>query len=224
MYLEGIFPIFILLHNLGLSQEEEDIWASDHSDVEYERQIAEREWSRLNETFGNEGYKEGLSEGKDQTIESCFGDGFTEGGKYGVRMGELRGWLSTLLVVAESLNLENTKLVEIKTLEEELRQYKSDKMFSTQYFRKESSIPKLEKPKSQGCCKEENDSACCQKDDNSGCSGTQIELNNKDRLETLPTDTPYTNTFQDRLPAEIVREYEDKVTELVNSLNLNISL
>ncbi|KAK9694983.1 hypothetical protein K7432_013207 [Basidiobolus ranarum] len=218
-----------------MSSPQEDVWALDRSDIEYERLIAEREWSRLNENFGNEGYKEGLSEGKDQTIESCFGDGFTEGGKYGLRMGELRGWLSTLLLTANGLNLEKTKLEEIKKLREELRQFKSDKMFSTQYFRKEGNIPQSEKTKDQSCSQDSDLESHCQKDD-SPDSRTQTELDSNDdvdsshqeksqnNLENLPTNIPYANTFHDKLPAEIVREYEDKVSKLINSLNINISL
>ncbi|ORY00479.1 hypothetical protein K493DRAFT_298839 [Basidiobolus meristosporus CBS 931.73] len=219
---------------MGVHEKDDDIWASDCSDNDFERQMADREWSRLNENFGNEGYKEGLSEGKDQTMEDHFGDGFTEGGRYGIRMGELRGWVSAILVSAEALQVESNKKEELKKLEEELRWYKSEKMFSTRYFRPSKAAASSEEQKSSNCCQEASDSACCQ-GEQGNCSSEPEGNSNKTpsscsqdvspaTLDMLPENIPYADKFQDKMPAEIVREYEEKVTKIISSLGLNISL
>ncbi|KAF9987408.1 F-actin-capping protein [Modicella reniformis] len=56
----------------------DDIW-DDSDNVLYDRSIAEREWSRLHDTFGNTGYREGIEEGKEGTLQQGFNQGWTEG-------------------------------------------------------------------------------------------------------------------------------------------------
>jgi flagellar biosynthesis/type III secretory pathway protein FliH len=72
----------------------DDIWNDDDddtSDVNYDRSIAERNWKRLQETHGVLGYKEGIVEGKDESLQKGFSMGFSEGAVIGHELGRLRG-------------------------------------------------------------------------------------------------------------------------------------
>ncbi|RUS23250.1 hypothetical protein BC937DRAFT_89720 [Endogone sp. FLAS-F59071] len=72
----------------------DDIWDdSDDDTVSYHRSMAEREWGRLHEQHGNAGYKDGIVEGKDLTIQEGFNRGYSEGVVVGKEIGELRGML-----------------------------------------------------------------------------------------------------------------------------------
>ncbi|CAO3573339.1 unnamed protein product [Mortierella alpina] len=79
-----------------------DIWDDDDS-ISYDRAIAEKEWSRLHETFGNTGYREGIEEGKEGTLQQGFNQGWSEGVSYGHELGRLRGLISPLLEYIRSL-------------------------------------------------------------------------------------------------------------------------
>ncbi|KAG0081825.1 hypothetical protein BGZ93_010943 [Podila epicladia] len=89
--------------------ENVNAWESDHDDVwgdddnvSYDRAIAEKEWSRLHETFGNTGYREGIEEGKEETLQQGFNQGWSEGVQYGHELGRLRGLISPLLEYVQS--------------------------------------------------------------------------------------------------------------------------
>ncbi|KAF9569986.1 hypothetical protein EC968_002388 [Mortierella alpina] len=85
-----------------------DIWDDDDS-ISYDRAIAEKEWSRLHETFGNTGYREGIEEGKEGTLQQGFNQGWSEGVNYGHELGRLRGLISPLLeYVRSSTKTETT--------------------------------------------------------------------------------------------------------------------
>ncbi|KAF9288136.1 hypothetical protein BGZ68_000753 [Mortierella alpina] len=85
-----------------------DIWDDDDS-LSYDRAIAEKEWSRLHETFGNTGYREGIEEGKEGTLQQGFNQGWSEGVNYGHELGRLRGLISPLLeYVRSSTKTETT--------------------------------------------------------------------------------------------------------------------
>ncbi|CAG8742717.1 16078_t:CDS:2, partial [Funneliformis caledonium] len=73
--------------------ESDDVWASDEEISEYDRIMSLKEWERMNENFGNVGYKEGILEGKDVTIQDGFNDGYVEGVNLGMEFGRLRGLL-----------------------------------------------------------------------------------------------------------------------------------
>ncbi|CAJ0755501.1 23555_t:CDS:2 [Entrophospora sp. SA101] len=51
----------------------EDVWVSDEDDIIFEKKVSSKEWERLNENFGNVGYKEGIVEGDrlDTAIKAC---------------------------------------------------------------------------------------------------------------------------------------------------------
>ncbi|KAF9162554.1 hypothetical protein DFQ26_003439 [Actinomortierella ambigua] len=85
----------------------DDIWGDGDSqsdnDIGYERDIAEREWARMHENFGNEGYREGIEEGKDDhTMQQGFNRGWQDGFHYGHELGKLRGLISPLVEYVES--------------------------------------------------------------------------------------------------------------------------
>ncbi|KAF9934337.1 hypothetical protein BGZ67_003934 [Mortierella alpina] len=84
-----------------------DIW-DDGDSISYDRAIAEKEWSRLHETFGNTGYREGIEEGKEGTLQQGFNQGWSEGVNYGHELGRLRGLISPLLEYVRSSETEST--------------------------------------------------------------------------------------------------------------------
>ncbi|KAF9960741.1 hypothetical protein BGZ72_006083 [Mortierella alpina] len=84
-----------------------DIWDDDDS-ISYDRAIAEKEWSRLHETFGNTGYREGIEEGKEGTLQQGFNQGWSEGVNYGHELGRLRGLISPLLEYVRSSSRTET--------------------------------------------------------------------------------------------------------------------
>ncbi|KAI7831174.1 hypothetical protein BC939DRAFT_221860 [Gamsiella multidivaricata] len=85
----------------GNSSGGDDIW-DDGDNVSYDRAIAEREWSRLHDTFGNTGYREGIEEGKEGTLQQGFNQGWSEGTQYGHELGRFRGLISSLLEYVQS--------------------------------------------------------------------------------------------------------------------------
>ncbi|KAF8957670.1 hypothetical protein BGZ46_002104 [Entomortierella lignicola] len=78
-----------------------DIWG-DEDEISYDRAIAEKDWSRMNETFGNSGYREGIEEGKEGTLQEGFNQGWSEGVHYGYELGRLRGLISPLIEYLKS--------------------------------------------------------------------------------------------------------------------------
>ncbi|KAL7751949.1 hypothetical protein RI367_002473 [Sorochytrium milnesiophthora] len=77
-----------------------DVWASDDDDSsrqqQYERQLAERAYAKLEATHSTLGYTEGVVEGKDRTMQTGFDRGYKEGAQAGWRVGRLRGQVSAL--------------------------------------------------------------------------------------------------------------------------------
>ncbi|RHZ45484.1 hypothetical protein Glove_673g29 [Diversispora epigaea] len=76
-----------------------DIWemSDEEENSNYDNIISSKEWNRMNENFGNLGYKEGIIEGKDITIQKGFDKGYIDGARIGKEIGRLRGILNTLL-------------------------------------------------------------------------------------------------------------------------------
>ncbi|KAG0328909.1 hypothetical protein BG004_002446 [Podila humilis] len=93
----------------GVAREgsQDDVWGDDDN-VSYDRAIAEKEWSRMHETFGNTGYREGIEEGKEETLQQGFNQGWSEGVQYGHELGRLRGLISPLLQYVQSLSTERS--------------------------------------------------------------------------------------------------------------------
>ncbi|KAG0027815.1 hypothetical protein BGZ81_005269 [Podila clonocystis] len=113
------------------TSENVNAWESDHDDVwgdddnvSYDRAIAEKEWSRLHETFGNTGYREGIEEGKEGTLQEGFNQGWSEGVQYGHELGRLRGLISPLLEYVQSSAEKSTSICGSKQISPEyLRQW-----------------------------------------------------------------------------------------------------
>ncbi|KAG1049837.1 hypothetical protein G6F43_007860 [Rhizopus delemar] len=79
-----------------LDQEHnDDVWAeSNEEHTDYERNLAEKEWDRLQDDHGNSGYKEGIIEGKEVNMQRGFDEGYKEGLAIGKAVGKLRGLVS----------------------------------------------------------------------------------------------------------------------------------
>ncbi|KAG8998423.1 hypothetical protein FRB94_006891 [Tulasnella sp. JGI-2019a] len=74
-----------------------DIW--DEEDDQTARQTnSERDWERMSEAFTNDGYREGITAGKEGALQEGFDDGFaTVGVPLGRHIGILRGYTAGLL-------------------------------------------------------------------------------------------------------------------------------
>ncbi|KAF9178979.1 hypothetical protein BGZ51_007335 [Haplosporangium sp. Z 767] len=168
----------------------DDIW--DESDnTSYDRAIAEKEWTRLHETFGNTGYREGIEEGKEETLQQGFNQGWSEGVQYGHELGRLRGLISPLLEYLRSstspaiASLSNPQdreawIKRATDLVKELVELDIAKVFDKAYFddgRGPSSKSKKTESTSTGeadgggtgCCGGSSPSkdSCCKKDSSS---------------------------------------------------------
>eukprot|EP00833_Pecoramyces_ruminatium_P013621 jgi/Orpsp1_1/1187653/evm.model.d7180000059244.1 len=69
---------------------DDDIW-DICDDVEYDKIMSERDFSRLNEINQNMGYVQGLDYGKESTIQKGFEMGFKIGFDNGIKLGEQYG-------------------------------------------------------------------------------------------------------------------------------------
>ncbi|KIO29256.1 hypothetical protein M407DRAFT_242705 [Tulasnella calospora MUT 4182] len=68
-----------------------DIWA-DEDEQTGQAKLADREWNRLQEGFMNDGYREGITAGKEGALQEGFDEGFaSDGVPLGRRVGTLRG-------------------------------------------------------------------------------------------------------------------------------------
>ncbi|KAG9019888.1 DNA-directed DNA polymerase alpha subunit pol12 [Tulasnella sp. 427] len=68
-----------------------DIW-DDEDEAVGQNRLADREWNRMQEGFMNDGYREGITAGKEGALQEGFDEGFaTDGVPLGHRVGTLRG-------------------------------------------------------------------------------------------------------------------------------------
>ncbi|EPB89746.1 hypothetical protein HMPREF1544_03409 [Mucor circinelloides 1006PhL] len=113
------------------SDVEDDIWAdSDNEEqVAYERNLAEKEWERLQEDHGNTGYKEGIVEGKEVNMQKGFDKGYAEGLVIGKAVGKLRGMMLK--------NEEAAK--ELDVLFDEIDKIEVNHVYSVDYFRDDAT-------------------------------------------------------------------------------------
>ncbi|KAF9153113.1 hypothetical protein BG015_004053 [Linnemannia schmuckeri] len=176
--------------------DNDDVWGND-DEVSYDRAIAQKEWDRLHENFGNTGYREGIEEGKEGTLQQGFNQGWSEGVQYGHELGRLRGLISPLLGYVRS---SSSQLSQIKDKEgwitratrvvKELVELDIAKVFDKAYFddgRGPSSSPNKEE-KDSGCCGGSADRSsgpsCCQK------KGENVDAGSQPEPETLESSTP----------------------------------
>ncbi|OAC97731.1 hypothetical protein MUCCIDRAFT_116215 [Mucor lusitanicus CBS 277.49] len=115
------------------SDVEDDIWAdSDNEEqVAYERNLAEKEWERLQEDHGNTGYKEGIVEGKEVNMQKGFDRGYAEGLVIGKAVGRLRGMMLQKEEAAHELD----------ALFDEIDKIEVNHVYSVDYFR-DNATPK----------------------------------------------------------------------------------
>ncbi|KAJ1674509.1 hypothetical protein EV182_003135, partial [Spiromyces aspiralis] len=73
-----------------------DIWDIDEDDVAIERRIADKSLAKIEASFKNAGYKEGVNEAKFEYIQKGFDEAFEQGIQYGKRVGGAIGSLSAL--------------------------------------------------------------------------------------------------------------------------------
>ncbi|KAF9958530.1 hypothetical protein BGZ70_009169 [Mortierella alpina] len=139
-----------------------DIWDDDDS-ISYDRAIAEKEWSRLHETFGNTGYREGIEEGKEGTLQQGFNQGWSEGVNYGHELGRLRGLIS--------LQEKNAWIERASGLVRELMEIDIAKVFDKAYF--DDGRGPSQKAKAAAAAKEgSSESGCCGGASSSSTSST----------------------------------------------------
>lgn len=88
--------------------EDDDVWGSDDE--------LEREWAARQAVHFNNGYREGLDEGKKVTLQKGFNAGFKEGEQAGHEWGQRRGAISTLQALAGQLPGTSAILAEIQAV------------------------------------------------------------------------------------------------------------
>ncbi|OBZ87814.1 Uncharacterized protein YAE1 [Choanephora cucurbitarum] len=113
---------------------QEDIWADSDNDeqISYERNLAEREWERLQEDHGNTGYKEGIVEGKEVNMQRGFDVGYVEGFAIGKAIGRLRGIVRQLAKKEEAAK-------ELDSLFDEINKIEVNHVYHVDYFREGES-------------------------------------------------------------------------------------
>ncbi|KAG8908440.1 hypothetical protein FRB99_006645 [Tulasnella sp. 403] len=79
-----------------------DIWEDD-DDLTTQKAHADREWTRLSDNFINDGYREGITAGKEGALQEGFDDGFASVGvPLGRHIGTLRGIASGIAALCQS--------------------------------------------------------------------------------------------------------------------------
>ncbi|KAF8323680.1 hypothetical protein DL93DRAFT_2151020 [Clavulina sp. PMI_390] len=80
-----------------------DFLEDDESCPMNEHRFGHQEWDRLEETFINAGYREGITAGKEEALQEGFDGGFAEhGAPIGREIGLLRGTAAGLLIYLQS--------------------------------------------------------------------------------------------------------------------------
>ncbi|RUS31084.1 hypothetical protein BC938DRAFT_478495 [Jimgerdemannia flammicorona] len=199
----------------------DDIWAdSDEDPISYQRSMANREWKRLHEQHGNAGYKEGIVEGKDLTVQEGFNRGYSEGVTVGKEIGELRGTLSTLITFyTQTSSTEihaTTHLARLRALHDEISAISIEHIFAKEHFyEKEERIRVGTASRADGCCRGADEGgACCggpggeeMRAEGCGCGTGGGEVD----------ESPGANIVD---PVVFVTEYRRRVDELVTELGL----
>ncbi|KAG1122890.1 hypothetical protein G6F42_011059 [Rhizopus arrhizus] len=123
------------------SDVEDDIWAdSDNEEqVAYERNLAEKEWERLQEDHGNTGYKEGIVEGKEVNMQKGFDKGYAEGLVIGKAVGKLRGMVSCQIINYRQMLKNEEAAKELDVLFDEIDKIEVNHVYSVDYFRDDAT-------------------------------------------------------------------------------------
>ncbi|CAG8557136.1 4982_t:CDS:2, partial [Gigaspora rosea] len=172
--------------------------------VDYDRLISSKNWERMNEDFGNIGYKEGILEGKDITIQEGFNKGYVE---ELVLEKKLVEYYKPLL---NSTNVDDSNIIlptqstidRLKSLENDLANLTVEKNFTKSYFKAtlltDSTCSCSEKSDStmENCCKNNN------MDD--------LEVSNVGN-ESESCLSSQQSVLQAKSPEQILAEYREKV-------------
>ncbi|KAI9283114.1 hypothetical protein BC943DRAFT_328308 [Umbelopsis sp. AD052] len=198
---------------------DDDIWASDEENdqVSYDQMIAQREWEKMNEVHGNEGYKDGIVAGKDVTIQEGFNKGYKEGVALGRQFGKLRGVTSTLLVYYTQVQkdvLDASLLEQLTQLYNELSAIGVEDLYTKDYFREPSSE------------EEKKDAQCC----GQGSCASSEPVKDDDQISTgccKSQDSESSCRSQDASksvdPEAVVASYQERVDQLVSQLPLSLN-
>ncbi|KAI8918746.1 hypothetical protein BC831DRAFT_482590 [Entophlyctis helioformis] len=124
----------------------DDVWddSSDHGD----RDMAERNWNRLQSIHGVAGYKDGVIEGKEAHIQTGFDAGFQRASHIGEALGRLLGIMAAVLQaagknsepVSQALFARQPTLAELESLRllfGELQTIAPDTLFTPEYYKDE---------------------------------------------------------------------------------------
>ncbi|KAH8550593.1 hypothetical protein BGW37DRAFT_497558 [Umbelopsis sp. PMI_123] len=194
---------------------EDDIWASDEDSdqVSYDQMIAQREWEKMNEVHGNEGYKDGIVAGKDITIQEGFNKGYKEGVALGRQFGKLRGIASTLLVYYTQVQkdvLDSALIEKLIQLHNELSTLGVEDLYTKDYFREPANDVQKESEQccGQGGCPSSEPSNDVQPND--GC------CKNHDSKSTCHS----ADASKSVDPATVVASYQNRVEQLISQLPL----
>ncbi|CAB4410149.1 unnamed protein product [Rhizophagus irregularis] len=212
--------------------ENDDVWASVEDTSEYDRIMSLKEWDHMNRNFGNIGYREGIIEGKDVTIQEGFNNGYVEGVNIGMEFGRLRGLLNTLLEFYNSLINENnnddelklpnqTSFNKLKSLEDELANLTADKVFTRDYFK----FNQQENLKKQNnACK--NDCSCLldtntEKEKDNCCNKNIVNESNNEEIQKFNLEK--TIEPNENLAEKLLIEYKEKVYQLLDELGFDMN-
>ncbi|KAH6586563.1 hypothetical protein BASA50_000517 [Batrachochytrium salamandrivorans] len=131
-----------------------DVWASDASQEDgssntYDREMAERNWSRIQGIHGVVGYKDGVIEGKEAHIQAGFDRGYAKGFNVGHELGRFQGILAAILQMSTKdaafqqlvfrQILTDADIQTIKSLHVEIQAITADNVFSLEYYKKSNA-------------------------------------------------------------------------------------
>ncbi|KAI8816456.1 uncharacterized protein EV422DRAFT_283157 [Fimicolochytrium jonesii] len=154
----------------------DDVWATSDDDeayapdtAAYDRSIADRDWNRLQDHHGVAGYREGIAEGKEASLQPGFDAGYSEAARIGLLIGRLRGVTSTLLQLHKLGKLPATSehqsfATDLETLYRDLQTLTTETLLPLAYYRATDTFPAAKHTKSGGCGKGEG---CCRGGDES---------------------------------------------------------
>ncbi|KZP00792.1 hypothetical protein CALVIDRAFT_533124 [Calocera viscosa TUFC12733] len=105
--------------------DDEDAWMDE--DEMTEKGTADREWNSLADKYTNDGYREGITVGKEAHLQDGFDQGFSQTGvPVGRRLGNLRGTAAALLQYFTQLQSQAAADVNVSTqLGADLQEIKS---------------------------------------------------------------------------------------------------
>ncbi|KAG0316753.1 hypothetical protein BGZ99_006713 [Dissophora globulifera] len=222
--------------------DNDDVW-DDGDNLEYDRAIAEREWDRLHDTFGNTGYREGIEEGKEGTLQQGFNQGWSEGVEYGHALGQLRGLISPVLeylrspsstaLSNSSSTLQNPEdkdawIKRATVLVQELVELDISKVFDKAYFDDRvqptaAAAAAASSAVSTGCCGGGDGDTCCKKDSTSlPALSTAKEENAEGSGST--SGVSQSKGEWSSTPERVVGEYRARVRDLLKEIGLDALL